>query len=164
LAEVVQQIQQQVRQATVLQAKSRRIASAGGRIAAVAGRRQQERSHPDPVAGLGHEAPTTGGTLGSAQVVSLATQRLIRRLQHLVHLAETDRRILEAQRRVRRAEDSAAARAEGSAPVGAAAAGGADLIDLDALGRDVLSAVNSVFQARTERRQEDPDVRNDVWW
>lgn len=157
LAEVVQQIRQQAERVA-----SQRLAGAGGRIVASVGRRERERSRPDPGGALGR-----GGfeaLAGSAQVVSLATQRLIRRLQSLVHIAEADRRVLEAQRQVRRAEDSAQARAEGSAPVGAGAAGGPPSVDLDTLGRDVMAAVNSVFQARTERRQEDPDVRNDVWW
>jgi hypothetical protein len=101
---------------------------------------------------------------GGAPVVSLATQRLIRRLQQLVHIAETDRRVLEAQRRVRMAEDSAPARAEGSASPSTASTAGSAPVDLDTLGRDVLTEVTRQFQARNERRQEDPDVRNDVWW
>ncbi|MFH1464429.1 MAG: hypothetical protein ABIO70_08580, partial [Pseudomonadota bacterium] len=156
LAEVVQQIRRQVQQAA-----AKLPASAGGHIAhaSLARRRPQSRA-PSAAERLPALASDGAGT----DVVSLATQRLIRRLQQLVHIAEVDRRELEAQRRVRRAEDSAQARAEASSSSAPASAAGSAPVDLDTLGRDVLAVVNHQFQARNERRQEDPDVRNDVWW
>jgi hypothetical protein len=155
IAEVVEEIRRQARQAAAQPAR------ADGRPARTSLARTRAEA-PAPAAADRLPLPARDG--GGAPVVSLATQRLIRRLQQLVHIAETDRRVLEAQRRVRMAEDSAQARAEGSAtPATASTAGGAP-VDLDTLGRDVLAAVTQQFQARNERRQEDPDVRNDVWW
>lgn len=94
----------------------------------------------------------------STPVVSLASQRLIRRLQNLVHIAEVDRRRLEAQRHVRMAEDSAQARAQGSADLSSDGEGNEQPVDLDALGREVLMAVTNIRDSRTVRRPEDPDV------
>ncbi len=152
LGDVVREIGQQIRQAAskAQAAPSRGAASAAARPSAAQGRAQREMER-------------VVGSSGSAPVVSLASQRLVRRLQNLVHLAEVDRRKLEAQRNVRMAEDSAQARAEGSASPDAAASGEAPPVDLDALRREVLSAVTSIRDSRTIRRSEDPDVRIDVY-
>jgi hypothetical protein len=96
-------------------------------------------------------------------VVSLSSQRLLRRLQNLVHLAEVDRRRLEAQRKVRMAEDTAHARAQAQATPGSDAAGDAQPVDLDALQREVFNVVNALHESRTVRRLEDPDVPHDAF-
>jgi hypothetical protein len=87
--------------------------------------------------------------------------KLVRRLSDLIHLAETERRLAEAQSQVRMAEDTAAARAEGSAPLGQSAAGGSKL-DVETFTREVLEVVNRELELRRERRTEDGDESN--WW
>ena len=158
LGALLGQIRRQVEMAPL-----RSTPSAGGRIAAQAlGRTRDPRATAPETRTL---APSRGrGGASGGGVVSLATMRLIRRLSQLVHLAEIDRRQLEARRQVRMAEDSAHARAGAGAEAGGGAPAGQAPIDLDTLGREVLAAVTHEFQSRTERRLEDPDVRHDVWW
>jgi len=148
LAQVMQQIQQAARSAPP-------ITTLGpGRTA--------------PAPSGGYRAPAASARLapskGSAPVVSMAMMRLTRRLQKLVHIAETDRRLLEAQRRVRMAEDSAHARADAASGPAATAAEDGRPVDLDQLGREVLSAVTSKYDSRTDRRLEDPDDQHDIFW
>jgi hypothetical protein len=157
LAEVVQQIQQQVQHAA-------RLATATAPSARLVGQAQQRKQAEPALPKALLRLTRGGGGSDSGEVVSLATMRLIRRLQQLVHIAETDRRLLEAQRRVRMAEDSAHARAEASAAPGTTdSAGDAQPIDLDTLGREVLAAVNDKLASRNDRRLEDPDVPIDVF-
>lgn len=87
--------------------------------------------------------------------------KLVKRLTDLIHLAETERRLGEAQAQVRMAEDTAAARAEGSAPVGGSSGQGAKL-DIETFAREVLEVVNRELELRRERRTEDGDESN--WW
>jgi len=87
--------------------------------------------------------------------------KLVRRLTDLIHLAETERRLSEAQAQVRMAEDSAAARAEGSAPLGQSGGGGPKL-DIETFTREALETVNRELELRRERRTEDGDESN--WW
>lgn len=87
--------------------------------------------------------------------------KLVKRLTDLIHLAENERRLTEAQRQVRMAEDTAAARAEGSAPVGTSSGGGAKL-DIETFAREVLEVVNRELELRRERRSEDGDEQQ--WW
>ncbi len=154
LAEVVQQIGEQLRQAAKASASEtpRAAVTSTGSSRSSAPRQRAQRQLDKVV-----------GASGSASVVSLASQRLIRRLQNLVHIAEVDRRQLEAQRQVRMAEDSGQARAQGAAGPGGGDAGDAPPVDLDALRREVLSVVSSIRESRTVRRLEDPDVRIDVF-
>ncbi len=158
LADVVQQIQQQVQ----LAARKASLVAPSGRVAAQTKSRQHGESSL-PSAAMRLTRGTSGSGSGSGEVVSLATMRLLRRLQQLVHIAETDRRLLEAQRRVRMAEDSAHARAEAASAPGADAAGDAQPVDLDTLGREVLAAVTDKLATRNDRRLEDPDVPIDVF-
>ncbi len=156
LADVVQQIKQQVQHA----AQQAKLVAPSARVAQQAEQRRQ--AEPDLPAAL-MRLTRGGGGSDSGEVVSLATMRLIRRLQQLVHIAETDRRLLEAQRRVRMAEASGHARAEGSATPGTDSAGEAQPVDLDTLGREVLAAVTDKLASRNDRRLEDPDVPIDVF-
>jgi hypothetical protein len=154
LAEVVKQIQRQTL------ATAAKAAAATGRV--VRPGPSKARGEPELPRAL---TRLTRGQSGSASgdVVSLSTMRLIRRLQQLVHIAEVDRRILEAQRRVRMAEDSAHARAEAASAPGADSSGEQQPVDLDTLGREVLAAVNDKLDSRNDRRPEDPDVPIDVF-
>ncbi len=157
LAEVVKQIQRQVQAATAKAA----VVTPSGRLSDQArARERSDQKLPSAALRLGRG---NDGQSGSGEVVSLATMRLLRRLQQLVHIAEVDRRQLEAQRRVRMAEDSAHARAEGSATPGTDSAGEAQPVDLDTLGREVLAAVTDKLSTRNDRRLEDPDVPIDVF-
>jgi hypothetical protein len=91
--------------------------------------------------------------------------KLVKKLQDLIHLAEAERRLAEARAQVRLAEDSAAARNEGSGPVGAGAdAKGADKgkQDIEALGREVAEVVFREIETRRHRRMEDRDESG--WW
>ncbi|MSP61647.1 MAG: hypothetical protein EXR72_15200 [Myxococcales bacterium] len=87
--------------------------------------------------------------------------KLVKRLTDLIHLAETERRLSEAQGQVRMAEDTPAARAEGSAPVGAQSGEGGKL-DVEVFAREVLEVVNRELELRRERRTEDGD--ESTWW
>jgi hypothetical protein len=87
--------------------------------------------------------------------------KLVKRLTDLIHLAENERRLSEAQAQVRMAEDTAAARAEGSAPVGNSGGQGSKL-DIETFAREVLEVVNRELELRRERRTEDGDESN--WW
>ncbi len=152
LAEIVRELGRQSQQAAASQAtpSGSRARSAPKRPSAAQERAQRQ---------VDQVLRAKSGT----PVVSLASQRLIRRLQNLVHIAECDRRRLEAQRQVRMAEDSAHARAQAQSAPGTDAASGEQPIDLDALRREVLTAVNRIKESRTVRRLEDPDVSFDVF-
>jgi hypothetical protein len=88
--------------------------------------------------------------------------RLVHRLVHLVHLAETDRRLSEARQRVRLAENAPAAIQEATPSAGPEATGSPSP-EMGELGRQVLEAVIRILESRQQRRQEEPDVR-DVQW
>ena len=147
LADLARQLGQEIRRAASAKqvAKDPSVARPTGRPSAA-----EERAR--------HALTKVVKSPGSAPVVSLASQRLIRRLQNLVHIAEVDRRRLEAQRHVRMAEDTAQARAEGSGSPSSDGETNQEPVDLDTLSREVLMAVTSIRDSRTERRQEDPDV------
>ena len=99
----------------------------------------------------------------SMPVPSENMMNLVRRLQRLIHLAETDRRLLEARRRVRMAEDEASARAEGSGASGGEGPGSAGGVDIASVGRDVLYCLTQELETRQYRRLEDDDVRCIRW-
>jgi hypothetical protein len=61
------------------------------------------------------------------------------------------------------AEDSAAAKAEGQGALAGSEGGSERQVDIDALGREVLSAVTRELEMRRERRMEEGDER-DFWW
>lgn len=88
--------------------------------------------------------------------------KLVRKLQGLIHLAEEERRLSDARRRVRMAEDSASARAEGQAPLGQGGNPSQQReIDIEALGREVSEIVTREIEHRRSRRMEDSD---EFWW
>ena len=92
--------------------------------------------------------------------------KLVKKLQGLIHLAEAENRLSEAQRQVRMAEDSEDARAEGGqgARAGGQAGSSKDSskVDIEQLGREVLEVVTRELEFRRERRMEDHD--ESVWW
>jgi hypothetical protein len=98
------------------------------------------------------------GGVGDDQVMKLA-----KKLQSLIHLAEGRRAQGDARRQVRMAEDSAAARGEGSAAPGTTEGGQDSSIDIDSLIRQVVAASTGELDLRRERRQEDSDERGG-WW
>lgn len=103
----------------------------------------------------GRSARSTDGT-GDDKVMKLA-----KRLQGLIHLAESRRD--EARKQVRMAEASSAAQSEGQGGSGEGASQGDDQVSIDALIQEVLAAVNREIELRKERRQEDPEGRHG-WW
>ena len=101
--------------------------------------------------------PSTTSTqgLGAGKVTKLASK-----LMDLIHLAESERRVRDAQAQVRMAEDTVEARAEGTpSPEKAKEAG---KLNIKALQRDVLEAVLRELEM-TKLRREDPDGGN-IWW
>jgi hypothetical protein len=94
--------------------------------------------------------------VGSSNAMKLAS-----RLMKLIHLAESERRMRDAQAQVRMAEDTAEARAEGGAGA-SGRAGKEEQVDIKALQQEVLEAVLSELE-RLQSRREDPDGRS-KWW
>ena len=92
--------------------------------------------------------------------------KLVKKLQGLIHLAEAENRLSEAQRQVRMAEDSEDARAEGGQGTRAGGQAGSSKdsskVDIEQLGREVLEVVTRELEFRRERRMEDHD--ESVWW
>ena len=135
--------------------------SAQGRRRTQSGRGQKPRSTTRVVRGftsLSPRARTSQGT-GADQISKLA-----RRLQTLITAAEgTGAGRSAARRQVRMAEDSAAARAEGQAAADKGGKTRESQADIDALQREVLSAVTRELEMRRERRMEGGDER-DWWW
>ena len=81
--------------------------------------------------------------------------KLAGKLMKLIHLAESERRLADAQKQVRMAEESAEARADG----GAGQSGGESVekvMNIKALRQDVISAVLQELELMKSRR-EDPD-------
>lgn len=112
----------------------------------------EQATYLSPVA-LGWSRPANGERM----------TRLVRRLQSLIHIAETERRRLEAQATVRMAEDSPEARAA-SSPIETTGERHETKVDIEALGREVLEAVVRELEVRQGRRVEDTDVRRIGWW
>jgi hypothetical protein len=127
---------------------------------------QPRRGAPEPVASSAIVRRGSTRPVRSSAIVrgpggvDDRVSKLVKRLTDLIHLAEDERRLSEAQRQVRMAEDTAAARAEGSAPV---QAGGANAkLDIEVFSREVLEVVNRELESRRERRTEDGDESG--WW
>ena len=101
---------------------------------------------------------------GSGGASASQISKLAQRLQSLISTAEGSGNQGAARRQVRMAEDSAAAKSEGQGAVGDGEGQAADgQADIDALGREVLSAVTRELEMRRERRMEEDDER-DFWW
>lgn len=88
--------------------------------------------------------------------------KLANKLMNLIHLAEVERKVQEAQKHVRMAENTADARAEGGAGAGGGETGGDQNMNIKALQQEVLSSVLRELELNQQRR-EDPDGRN-IWW
>lgn len=125
----------------------------GTRVEPVRSSARTSRGSVRPV----RSAAVTRGPGGGDDRIS----KLVKRLTDLIHLAEDQRRLSEAQSQVRMAEDTPAARAEGGAPMGQSAAGGVKL-DIETFTREVLEVVNRELELRRERRMEDGDESG--WW
>jgi hypothetical protein len=98
--------------------------------------------------------PSQAPAAAARQRVTSLTQKLMK----LIHLAEVERKVAEAQREVRMARPDAEAAAEGG---GREAGGEAGAPNLKKLESDVLAAVIQELDLMKLRRQED---FNDVWW
>ena len=92
--------------------------------------------------------------MGANHVMKLAGK-----LMNLIHLAESERRMSEAQGHVRMAEDTDSARAEGSMEPDAEQADAP--IDMSTLKKTVLDSVMREIELLQARR-EDPD--GNQWW
>jgi hypothetical protein len=86
--------------------------------------------------------------------------KLAGKLMKLIHLAEAERRVSDAQAQVRMAEDTASARAEGG--LGEMSQQSETEVNIKALQQDVLDAVLRELEL-VQARREDPDGRN-IWW
>ena len=132
-----------------------------GRGSRQSGRSQAPRSTTRVVRGMTSLSPRSQGAQGAS---SNQISKLARRLQSLIDTAEgigADRS--SARRQVRMAENSAAAKAEGQGAVGEESKTRESQADIDALEREVLSAVTRELEMRRERRMEGGDER-DWWW
>lgn len=87
--------------------------------------------------------------------------KLVRKLQQLVFLADSQRDA--AMRQVRLAEDSASARSEGQAAPTQSGDAKNQQVDVEALAQEVAQHVQRELESRSERRQDDPDNRT-PWW
>lgn len=169
-AQVIQQIQQEARAAVTedatfpepvrdsrLPPPAAETLQGGSRyVQPVASSARAVRGSTRPIAAT---ARRVGASSGDDRIM-----RLVKKLQGLIHLAEAEHRLAEAQRRVRMAEDSPGAKAEASGPVGATQSNGKDVEqqDIEALGREVLEVVTKELEIRRQRRMEDHD--ESVWW
>lgn len=130
-----------------------------------------------PKAGGARPSSTTRVVRGATRPVASRTRtigagsedrimKLVKKLQGLIHLAEAEHRLAEAQRQVRMAEDSHEARGEGGQGTrGGGQAGGnqdGSKMDIEQLGREVLDVVSRELEYRRERRMEDHD--ESIWW
>ena len=110
--------------------------------------------------------PVASRTRSVGAVSEDRIMKLVKKLQGLIHLAEAEHRLAEAQRQVRMAEDSQEARSEGGQGTrGAGQAGGSQdgsRMDIEQLGREVLDVVSRELEFRRERRMEDSD--ESIWW
>jgi hypothetical protein len=107
---------------------------------------------------LGGSSARTHQGVGADRVT-----RLAQKLQQLIHLAEGARKRGDARRQVRMAEDSAAARNEGSASPSQPAGGRSSQVDIDALVTEVLQQFSNKMAQREELRKEDPNGRFSGW-
>jgi hypothetical protein len=105
-------------------------------------------------------APSSSGARRQPQSGSSGVMKLAGKLMKLIHLAEAERRVSDAQAQVRMAEDTASARAEGG--LGEMSQQSETEVNIKALQQDVLDAVLRELEL-VQARREDPDGRN-IWW
>lgn len=130
-----------------------------------------------PQSGGSRPASTTRVARGATRPVASRTRtigagsedrimKLVKKLQGLIHLAEAEHRLAEAQRQVRMAEDSHEARGEGGQGTRGGGQAGSNQdgskLDIEQLGREVLDVVSRELEHRRERRMEDHD--ESIWW
>lgn len=84
--------------------------------------------------------------------------KLANKLMRLVHLAENERRLAEAQRHVRMSQEGSEVDSGGEQASGEAVG----VPNIKALQRDVFEAVLREIALSKQRRQEDFDVS--IWW
>jgi hypothetical protein len=107
----------------------------------------------------GSMSTPSASSAGHQGVGSSPVMKLAGKLMNLIHLAENQRKLSDAQGHVRMAEDTASAIAEGS---GSAEGGGAKAVDMGVLQEAVLSNVMREIEL-IQARRDDPDGRN-PWW
>ncbi|MCO4744010.1 MAG: hypothetical protein KC912_04430, partial [Proteobacteria bacterium] len=104
-----------------------------------------------------------GSFLSSSQssegVGASGVMKLAGKLQQLIHLAESERRLKDAQAQVRMSQE----KPDSGGITGPAGAPDDEAPDIGALQRDVLQAVMTELDLLRNRRQEDPDGLN-RWW
>ncbi len=99
----------------------------------------------------------SGQGVGASNVMKLANK-----LMSLIHLAENQRKS-DAQSQVRMAEDTAQARAEGGLGASQPKDVESETMNIQTLQQEVLESVLSAIELLQERREGDPDGRNE-WW
>ncbi|MEL6344073.1 MAG: hypothetical protein AAFV53_13220 [Myxococcota bacterium] len=172
--QVIQQIREEAHRATGGQTAvaGQTGAAARGRIARTAEQtplsRDRRRQVRNTRVAQTQRAMTGLRTLASAPTSEGVSEdrvmKLARRLRDLVHLAENRNRRDEARQGVRMAEDSGAARAEGSAAPAQAADGlGGEKrqVDIDALSQEVSKLVQQELSMQKLRRPDGSD--DDIW-
>ncbi len=99
----------------------------------------------------------SGQGVGASNVMKLANK-----LMKLIHLAESQRKT-EARSQVRMAEDTAQARAEGGLGASTSKTNESETMNIQTLQQEVLESVLSAIELLQQRREGDPDGRNE-WW
>jgi len=99
----------------------------------------------------------SGQGVGASNVMKLANK-----LMKLIHLAENERRA-DARSQVRMAEDTAQARAEGGLGAAQTKSAESETMNIQTLQQEVLESVLSAIELLQQRREGDPDGRNE-WW
>ena len=171
IVEVIQQIRGQadrVEQGAVRAAAAAQASAEGGAAASAPLLRGRGRSRSSAkvvrgFTGLNRAASTANAMQG---VGDDKMMKLVKKLQSLIHLAENQRGLNDAQRQVRlAAADAPSARAtDGAGDKSAAEAAAKQNVDIEALAREVLETVNRELELRRERRPEDSEGGSDVWW
>jgi hypothetical protein len=169
IVEVIQQIRGQadrVEQGAIraaAQASADGGATAGAPLLRGRGRARSSAKVVRGFTGLNRAASTANAMQG---VGDDKMMKLVKKLQSLIHLAENQRGLSDAQRQVRlAAADAPSARAaDGAGDKGAAEASAKQNVDIEALAREVLETVNRELELRRERRPEDSEGGSDVWW
>ncbi|MBK9645287.1 MAG: hypothetical protein IPO67_09105 [Deltaproteobacteria bacterium] len=169
IVEVIQQIRGQadrVEQGAIraaAQASAEGGATAGAPLLRGRGRARASAKVVRGFTGLNRAASTANAMQG---VGDDKMMKLVKKLQSLIHLAENQRGLSDAQRQVRlAAADAPSARAtDGAGDKGAAEAAAKQNVDIEALAREVLETVNRELELRRERRPEDSEGGSDVWW
>ena len=155
--QVINQIQTEAGKVAEEAAAPEPVAATSGRVRP--SDRGQVRSSARVIRGMTGLRPSSGASRSSAGTQKVTA--LAQRLQQLIEMAERNRD--SARREVRMAEDSSAARAEGSAAPAMDDGVQDSSVDVDALAQEVTEAVTRELEMRQERRLDDPTGRS-IWW